>query len=141
MRLRTLLRLQSALIFLACCSAQAQVVVIVSSKNPVSKLTTDQVVQIFMGQASTFYTGGKAEPLDLAEGAPARQEFYTKYLGKTQAQMKAYWSKQAFSGKGSAPVTLSDHADLIKKVAENPKYIGYVDKANVDTSVKIIAIQ
>jgi len=126
---------------LFCTSAQAQVVLIVSAKNPVSKLTTDQVTQIFLGQATTFYTGGKAEPLDLSEGAQARQEFYAKFLGKTQAQMKSHWSKQAFSGKGSAPVSLPSQAELVKKVAENPKYISYVDQAAVDASVKVLSVQ
>jgi ABC-type phosphate transport system substrate-binding protein len=124
-----------------CASARAQTVVIVSTKNPLSKLTADQVSQIFLGQTSTFYTGGKAEPLDQAEGSPLRQEFYTKVLGKSQAQLKAHWSKQAFSGKGNAPTVLSGNAEVVKKVAENPKYISYVDKSAVDGSVKVVTIQ
>jgi ABC-type phosphate transport system substrate-binding protein len=141
MSLQTLLKFPAAALLFACASVQAQVVVIVSAKNPISKLTPDMVTQIFLGQASTFYTGGKAEPLDLAEGSPIRQEFYTKFLGKSQAQMKAHWSKQAFSGKGSAPAVLPGNTELVKKVAENPKYIGYVDKAAVDATVKALTVQ
>jgi len=119
-------------------SAHAQVVVIISSKNPISKLTPDQVSQIFLGQAKTFYSGGMAVPVDQTEGAAARHEFYQKVAGKSPAQLKAYWSKLTFSGNAQPPLVLADDQAVVKKVAENPKYIGYVDKAAVDGSVKVV---
>jgi ABC-type phosphate transport system substrate-binding protein len=118
--------------------AQAQVVVIISAKSPISKLTPDQVSQIFLGQAKTYYTGAMAEPVDNAEGASARNEFYQKVLGKNAAQLKAHWAKLSFSGAGQAPKALPDDKAVVKLVSENPKYIGYVDKAAVDASVKIV---
>ena len=122
-------------------SLQAQVVVIVSAKNPVTKMTVDQVTQIFLGQSSTFITGGKAEPLDLADRDAARAEFCNKILGKSPAQVKAHWSKQAFSGKGQPPASMGSAAEMVSKVAENPKYIGYVEKSAVTGSVKVLTIQ
>ena len=119
-------------------SAQAQVVVIISSKNPISKLTPDMVSQIFLGQAKTFYNGGQAEPVDQAEGAALRAEFYEKAMGKSPAQLKAYWSKMTFSGKAQPPQALADSKAVVKRVAENPKYIGYVDKSAVDATVKVV---
>lgn len=118
-------------------TAHAQVVVILSSKNPISKLTQDQVSQIFLGQAKTFYTGAQAVPLDQSEGT-ARREFYEKVTGKSPAQLKAYWSKLTFSGNAQPPQALSDSHAVVKQVAENPKFIGYVDKAAVDASVKVV---
>lgn len=116
---------------------RAQVVVIISSKNPISKLTPDQVSQIFLGQSKTFYTGAMAEPLDLEE-PPIRAEFYQKVTGKTPAQLKAHWSKLTFSGNAQPPQALPKGAAVVKKVAENPKFIGYVDKSAVDASVKVV---
>jgi len=121
----------------AAVTARAQVVVIISSKNPISKLTPDQVSQIFLGQAKTFYSGGQAVPLDQSEGA-ARREFYEKVTGKSPAQLKAYWSKLTFSGNAQPPQSLPDGHAVVKQVAENPKFIGYVDKAAVDPSVKVV---
>ena len=115
----------------------AQTVVIISMKNPISKLTKDQVSQIFLGQARTFYTGGQAEPLDLPESSDLRKDFYDKALGKNPAQMKAHWSKLSFSGQGQPPKALTP-AELVKLVAENPKYIGYVDAAAVTSGVKVV---
>lgn len=112
-------------------------VVIVSAKNPLSKLTKDQVSQIFLGQAKTFYTGGQAVPLDLPEGSDLRKTFYQTVLNKSPAQMKAYWSKMEFSGSGQAPKMLSAE-EIVKLVAENPKFIGYVDASAVTPAVKAV---
>ena len=117
--------------------ASAQVVVIISAKSPISKLTPDQVSQIFLGQAKTFYNGGMAVPLDQAEGAD-RHAFYLKVTGKNPAQLKAYWSKLTFSGNAQPPQVLPDSKAVVKLVAGNPKYIGYVDKSAVDASVKVV---
>jgi ABC-type phosphate transport system substrate-binding protein len=113
-------------------------VVIISTKNPLSKLNQEQVSQIFLGQVHTFFTGGKAEALDLGEGSPLRKAFYQKALNKGPAQMKAHWSKMEFSGNGRAPRMLMTSAEVVKLVAENPKYIGYVDPASLDSSVKVV---
>jgi ABC-type phosphate transport system substrate-binding protein len=117
--------------------AQAQVVII-SAKNPITKLTKDQVAQIFLGQAKTFITGGMAEPIDLPETSELRKDFYQKALNKPPAQMKAYWSKLEFSGAGHAPRALANSAEVVKLVAENPKYVAYVDAAAVTPAVKVV---
>lgn len=116
--------------------AEAQVVII-SAKNPITKLTKDQVTQIFLGQAKTFFTGGQAIPLDQPDGSDLRKEFYQKAMGKAPAQMKAYWSKMEFSGNARAPHALSS-AEIVKMISENPKYIGYVDASAVTEGVKVV---
>lgn len=126
-----------ALVSASALPAQAQVV-IVSAKNPISKLTKEQVAQIFLGQSHTFITGGAAEPVDQAETSDLRKDFYQKALNKPPAQMKAYWSKMEFSGSGRAPKALANSAEVVKLVAENPKYIGYVEADAVNAGVKVV---
>jgi ABC-type phosphate transport system substrate-binding protein len=126
-----------AFVMAATLSLQAQVV-IVSAKNPISKLTKEQVAQLFLGQARTFITGGTAEPLDLPDGSDLRKDFYQKALNKPPALMKAYWSKMEFSGSGHAPKALANSAEVVKLVAENPKYIGYVEASAVNAGVKVV---
>lgn len=116
----------------------AQMVVIVSAKNPISKLAPDQIAPIFLGQSLTFYNGGKAEPVDQVEGNPLRDEFYRQVAGKNAAQLKAHWAKQTFSGKGQPPKALPSSEEVVKLVAENPKYVGYVNKAAVNATVKVV---
>lgn len=119
-------------------TAAAEVVVVVSAKSPVGPLTADQAAQIFLGKSATFPGGGQAVPIDQAESAPARSDFYQKVTGKDASQLKAYWSKIVFTGKGQPPKEVPGNADVKKLVAENPSLIGYIDKGAVDSSVKAV---
>jgi len=116
--------------------AAAELVVIVNPKNASASMTADQVAQVFLGRASTFPGGGTAVPVDQKEGAGARDEFYTKVADKNAGQVKAYWAKQMFSGKGSPPKELASSADVKKAVAADPSAIGYIEKSALDGTVK-----
>jgi ABC-type phosphate transport system substrate-binding protein len=118
--------------------ARAQLVVIVNPRNPAASLSAEQVAQIFLGKSSSFPGGGTATPLNLAEGAALRDEFYAKVAEKNPGQVKAYWAKQMFSGKSSPPREVASAAEVRKAVAGDVSAIGYVDKAAVDSSVKAV---
>lgn len=79
------------------------VVVVVSSRCPVTTLSTNQVADLFLGKTSTFPDGSQAIPIDQAEGASARDAFYAKFTGRSAAQVKAHWSKIIFTGRGQPP--------------------------------------
>lgn len=119
-------------------AAHADVVVVVSAKSAVSTLTQDQVSDIFLGKAATFPQGGQAVPIDLAPGAMNREIFYTKVTGRTAVQLKSYWAKQSFSGKGTAPKAVAGDDEVKKLIAANPNTIGYIDKLKVDGTVKAV---
>lgn len=125
-------------IFAASMPALADVVVIVSAKSSASTLTEDQAADIFLGRTNTLPGGGQAVPVDQAEGSAARDLFYSKVASKSAAQLKAYWSKQIFSGKGQPPKEAGDNAAVKGVVAGNPNAIGYIDKSAVDATVKVL---
>jgi ABC-type phosphate transport system substrate-binding protein len=115
----------------ACTSAVAQVVV-VGAKSPASILSKEQVADAFMGRMPGV------EPIDQTEGNPIREEFYPRALGKTASQVKSYWSKLFFSGKGTIPKEFPSSAEVKKALAGNPKAIGYIEKSAVDAGVKVV---
>lgn len=119
-------------------TASAEVVVIVSHKNPLQALHEEQVADIFLGKTSNFPDGAKAVPIDQATSSAAREEFYRKVTGKSPPLMKAYWSKLIFTGRGQPPRELPDSAAIRKRVADNPHFIGYIDKSAVNASVKVV---
>ncbi len=116
----------------------ADIAVVVSAKSPVGNLTSEQVSQIFLGKTSSFPGGQPALPIDQAEGQAARDEFYSKITGKSASQVKAYWSKLIFTGKGQPPREVPNSAEVKKLVANNPNTIAYIDKGSVDSSVKVV---
>lgn len=130
--------LVSAVLLGATALAHADVVVVVAASSPVGNLTSDQVAQLFTGKADTFPGGGKAVPIDQAEGSADRNAFHAKVTGKDASQLKAYWSKLIFAGKGQPPKEVASGADVKKAVAADPAAIGYLDKSLVDGSVKVV---
>jgi ABC-type phosphate transport system substrate-binding protein len=119
-------------------TAGAEVVAVVSAKNPAAALSKNQVVDIFMGRASRFPDGTLAVPLDQAEGSAPREAFYLEFAGKSPAQMKAHWSKIIFTGRGQPPRQVANGIEVKKRLAENQNAIGYIDESLVDGTVKVL---
>lgn len=141
MRLSTLAGFLLAVVFEAPGGAHAaEVVVIVSAHNPVAALRADQVADIFLGEATRFPDGLEAQALDQIWNTPMRNEFYQKVASRTPALMKAYWTKRIFTGRGQPPRELSSSMAVRKAVAEDPAAIGYVDRAAVDASVRVVLV-
>jgi ABC-type phosphate transport system substrate-binding protein len=124
--------------FIVSLPAAADVVVIVSARSGATALTEDQAADIFLGKNTSLPGGGQAVPVDQSEGSAVRDQFYSKVTGKTASQLKAYWSKQIFSGKGQAPKEAGDSAAVKALVASNPNIIGYIDKSTADATVKVL---
>lgn len=119
--------------------ASAEIVVIVAANSPVSSLSVAQVSDIYLAKSGTFPNGAVVVPIDQADGSTVRTEFYAKATGKTPELLKAYWSKMIFTGQGEPPREIADSEKIKKLVANNPHYIGYIDKSAVDASVKVVA--
>ena len=86
----------------------------------------------------SFPGGSTALPVNLSSSSEVRKTFDKKALGKSASQIKAYWSKLVFSGKGNPPKEVADDAETISLVAKNPAVIGYIDSSNVTDRVKVI---
>ncbi len=119
-------------------SAQAEVVVIVSSKSSVTSLTAEQTARIFLGKVVTFPNERTAFPIDQPEGSAIRDEFYSKVTHKNASQLTAYWAKIIFTGEGRPPQLIAGDAAVRKAVASNPNAIGYIDKNAVNRSVRVV---
>ena len=118
--------------------ASADVVAVVSAKSAVQALTPNQLADIFLGRVSRFPDGLLAVPIDLRDGSPERDQFYAKITGKTPAQIKAYWSKIIFTGRGQPPRAVPTDLDVKKFIADNVGAIGYIDAARLDDSVRAL---
>lgn len=122
-------------------AAVADVVVVVSARSPVTALSKNQVADIFLGKTALLPDGEQAVPIDQAEGSSAHDEFYSKFTGKSAAQIKAHWLKLTFTGRGQPPKYVSSSIEVKKLVAENPSAIGYIEQNMVDDSVRVLQSQ
>jgi len=119
-------------------AAAADVVVVVSSTSAITTLSKAQVTDIFLGKVSRFPDGTPAIPIDQVEGSPVRDEFYVTYAGKSPAQVKSYWSKIIFTGRGQPPKAVANDVEIRKLIAANPQTISYIERSAVDSTVKIL---
>jgi ABC-type phosphate transport system substrate-binding protein len=118
--------------------AAAEVVAVVAAKNPVSTLSKNQVADIFLGKMIRFPDGSEVVPVDQVENSAAREEFYLKFAGKSPAQIKAFWSKIIFTGRGQPPPEVSNDIEVKQFIAKHPDAIGYIEQKRVDDSVKVV---
>jgi len=116
----------------------ADVVVVVSSNSPVVELNKNQLADIFLGKVRRFPDGREVVPIDQEEGMAARDEFYAKFIGKSATQIKAHWSKIIFASRGRPPKAALSGDEVKNLLAENPNAIGYIERSEVDSRVKVL---
>lgn len=119
-------------------SLLADVAVVVHHANSAT-LDPAEIAKLYLGRSKSFSDGSAAIPLAQAESSAATAIFNEKILNKTGSQMKAYWSKLVFTGKGTPPQELLTDKEVIDLVSQNPNMIGYVDQGSITTAVKVVA--
>ncbi len=126
---------------LASTLASAEVVTVVCAQNPVTALSRSEVSNIFLGKTSRFPDGTAAVPIDQPEGSEVRAEFYRSVSNRQPADIKAYWSKMIFTGRGQPPAVAGNDEQAKKILASRPDAIGYIDRASVDPRIKVLTVQ
>jgi ABC-type phosphate transport system substrate-binding protein len=122
--------LVSPLLVVSIALADSEVVVI---GNPAAgPLTKEQVADLYLGKSQG------AKLVDQPNSAPVKATFYQKVSGHDLSQVKATWSRLIFTGKAQPPKEVADAAAVKKAVASDPKAIGYIQKSDVDSSVKVV---
>ncbi len=118
----------------------AEVVVVVSSQNPTETLSRAQIADIYLGRMNRLPSGNPVQPIDLSGSSPVRSEFYSRYLGQSQSQIKAHWMKLIFTGRGQPPPTVSSQDAMAEAVAQNPDAIGYLSPDFLDERLRVVSI-
>ena len=126
---------------LAATPTRGDVVAVVSARSAVIVLSNSQLADIFLGRVTRFPNGVQAVPIDQADGSVARDEFYLRLAGKSAAQLKAYWSKIIFTGRGQPPPTVANSDEVKRRLIGNPAAIGYIESNRVDGSVRVVLEQ
>ncbi len=120
-------------------AAQAGMAIIAHPSNSLAGITAEEAAKIYLGKSASFNNGRSATPVDQTAG-PTRTKFNKQVLDKDEGELKAYWSKLLFTGKGRPPEEVGDDAAVKAWVARHPEGLGYVDGKVVDGSVKVLLI-
>lgn len=118
-------------------SVSAKVAIIAHKDNGNNSISSNEVSRIYLGKLKTFPDGTNVIPIDLASG-DAKDHFYSKVVKKNDAQLRAYWSRIIFTGKGQPPRQESNEDSVLKLVSTNPNLIGYVDESKVNAEISVL---
>ncbi|MBL4867190.1 MAG: phosphate ABC transporter substrate-binding protein [Pseudomonadales bacterium] len=113
------------------------IAVIVSHDSPLNSATPQEISALFLAKTNRL-TGIYLKPIDMLNGDELRDIFYRVVTKKSPMQMKAYWSRLIFTGKGIPPTNVESAEDVIDIVAEEPSHIGYVNANEIIDRVKVL---
>lgn len=118
-------------------AGNANAMSVVVHPSVADEIDTKMIVRIYQGKVKSLPSGGEIMPLNQPSESSAASSFYDKVLNKSASQMKAYWSKMLFTGKGQPPTEVADDKAVIERVANDPKFIGYIE-GEPGSDVKVI---
>ena len=130
-------KIMFSLLLMLAAAAQAEPVVVVSANSNLDALTQDEVRQIFNGQTRRV-SGVSGKPLDLPSRGSARDDFYQQVLGKSAEQLKSYWARMIFTGRGMPPREASSDQEMIMLVGSNRNFVGCLDASRVTPDLKVV---
>lgn len=129
------------LLILACHAGAAissDLVVVVSAKSGIERLSRAELVNIYMGRYRVLPGGRVAYPIDLPDTQPARAQFYRKLVGKDLSEINAYWARLVFSGKTNPPRQASHTAEAVEWIVSREGAVAYLERNRVDERLKVV---
>ncbi len=120
--------------------ANAALAIIGNPANPLEGISAADVAMIYLGKSDEFPDGRRVVAVDQYRHSPVRAEFYRKVVGMGPVEIKSYWSKLIFSGKGQPPQNVGGNEAVKRWVASHPNGLGYVDGKVLDRTVKVLLI-
>jgi hypothetical protein len=123
---------------MALSAEKSPIAVVVSEQSPIKEMNKSDIAAIFMGQLASLQAAHSLIPLD-SEESELRDMFYQMLLGRSNNQMRAYWSRMVFVGQGKPP-TKATRDNLQNKIPGPPPAISYVPANEVGAGLKVIYV-
>lgn len=115
--------------------------VIVNPRNPRRVLSRSFLRDAFLRKSITWSDGETIRPADLARPYASRARFELEIVGKTPAQLRAYWNQQVFSGKGVPPPALDSEAAVLAYVRRHRGSVAYLPATASTEGVAVVAVK
>lgn len=113
-------------------------VVVVNPASGVTRLSQDEVVNLFMGRQKRFANGRVALPVEPVGDPELRGRFYQLLVNVPLVQVRSFWARMSFCGLAQPPRQAQDAQEVIDLVLANPGVIGFVGKSQVDSRVRVV---
>lgn len=115
------------------------ILLVVSSANPIRSLTIAQVRRIFLKEVTLWSNGWPITVFERSTEHPIRAQFTATVIGKTQTQMSEYWLGLELT-RSLDPPKMSRTPALLRQYLERVKGgIGYVYEDELENGMTIVA--
>ncbi len=127
-----------ALLVILPIKALAADLVIVTSTENVENFDIEDVARIYLGKVNQFPSGATVIPLDIDPMDPSFAVFAREVLKKNPSQLRAYWAKRVFTGRGKPPQIIRTSEELRALVSSDKRYLAYLVKSQADSTVRAV---
>jgi ABC-type phosphate transport system substrate-binding protein len=123
--------------------AADDVVFIVNSQNPETKLTINELRDYYFKHRRTWPDGTSVRFIDSDDLSSTRKIFLSRYLEKSAKDINLYWIGQKLYSGDSPPLQEGSESMIVEFVGSLKGAIGYVSNPSVVTSkdVKIVKVE
>ena len=117
--------------------AYAEIAIIANKASPLTVVKASDIQRVYLGKTQKI-DGTAVTPINQTKNTSLSDSFNKVVLNKSGNQVKAYWSKLIFTGKGTPPQELNNDIEVINAVRNDANAIGYIDANLADDSVNVI---
>ena len=113
-------------------------VVVVTHPDNQNEITQKDLYRLYFGKLATLPNGQRLVPIVNNGDEDQLKLFASQVLQRSSQQLRSYWARQLFTGKGKPPVRVEDSTALKELIANNPEFVGYLWESEVDASVRVL---
>ncbi len=114
-----------------------KILVIVAKNSPVTRLTLQQLENIYRKKTQININNERWVPINLIIEDPLRQAFSKKIFKQHPEEMEAFWNIQYFNGI-TPPYVVSSNEAVLRFVNSTPNAIGYIHHCYLDQRVQVL---
>lgn len=114
---------------------------IVHPDNPITAIDAARLRDAYLKKTASWSNGGVIRVIDLPPRYAAREQFGRRVLKKTPTQLRYYWNRQVFSGKGVPPRQVDSPAAAVAFVLGHPGAVAYLPADADAGEAKVISVR
>ena len=120
-------------------ASQPRIAVVVVEKSEVTRVTLDDLRELYLRRRRRWPSGAPAIPINLPPDHLLRERFSKVVLGRSPADLVSYWDARYFEGT-IPPAVLSSSEAVRTYLAAEPGAIGYLAMEDARGACRVVLV-
>lgn len=116
-----------------------ELAIVISKDANIDTLSKKELSKIFLSKTRKLPNGEKTFLIEIND-EKIQTKFYQIICNKNENQLRKYWTKMIFTGRGQPPKKLQSVDDVISYIKKNKNAISYIPLKYVDKSMQILMV-